>query len=83
MVARFNIPPGTDALWQQRLSLLLDSTDEGMFGIDDAYIFAGVAEAVDDGVAQLRLLAQRCLRLAHCARGMGARAQILPGVPSR
>ena len=34
MVARFNIPPGTDALWQQRLSLLLDSTDEGMFGID-------------------------------------------------
>jgi PAS domain S-box-containing protein len=31
---RFNIPAGTDALWQHRLSLLLDSTGEGIFGID-------------------------------------------------
>lgn len=60
-------PPASDALWQHQLSLLLESTGEGIFGIDldGCCMFINQAGARMLGYAPAQVLGQNMHELAH------------------
>ncbi|MDD0840168.1 PAS domain-containing sensor histidine kinase [Curvibacter sp. HBC61] len=73
LAPRFNIPAGTDALWQQRLSLLLDSTGEGIFGIDLAgdCVFINRAGAATLGYEPAEVMGCNMHALTHHSHADG------------
>ncbi|MDD0816528.1 PAS domain-containing sensor histidine kinase [Curvibacter sp. HBC28] len=73
LASRFNIPAGTDALWQQRLSLLLDSTGEGIFGIDLAgdCVFINRAGAAALGFEPAEVMGRNMHALTHHSHADG------------
>ncbi|MES2424766.1 MAG: PAS domain-containing protein [Pseudomonadota bacterium] len=60
-------PPASDALWQHQLGLLLESTGEGIFGIDldGRCMFINQAGARMLGYAPAQVLGQNMHELAH------------------
>ncbi len=62
-----NLPAGASALWQNRLGLLLESTGEGVFGIDLAgnYVFINCAGAQMLGFAAEEVMGRNMHALTH------------------
>ena len=62
-----NLPAGASALWQNRLGLLLESTGEGVFGIDLAgnCVFINRAGAQMLGFAAEEVMGRNMHALTH------------------